>query len=322
MFLGKRISNRWAGNLRGQSYDDVTFKVPGSARLESVAWTYDGVQTITATITNAEVGITYDLFGDNGASFAQDIAVSSTLVLTITDFLPADSQPNGDMVVMRDDDGQYVAATIFTVGDTAEFVSDIAWDFNGTDQIEAEFITVAAQDYTIGATGVGATGYTGAGALEAFTHFSASMAGDYFVARVYENDGGIYNPIGNRLFTLGVPGAGVAGNPGDVATETTDAATVYIDIQVSGVDDLPGVDAATILVDIQASAVEAAQLVDAATVYIDITNTGGECYTTSSGQNFDAEAWVRWRVADAQPRWVSTEEPRWFIASVSSVEGC
>jgi len=83
------------------------------------------------------------------------------------------------------------------------------------------------------------------------------------------------------------------------------------------------IDAATIYVDIEASGVDIKEMTDAATVYIDITNTGGECYSGFSGEMLgEGEATSRWRTGAYQTRWSGEVQERWVLSGLSTESGC
>ena len=89
----------------------------------------------------------------------------------------------------------------------------------------------------------------------------------------------------------------------DVVEEFTESATIYIDIQASGVD--------------------VKETTDAATIYIDIQNMGGECYSTFSGQMFgEGEATARWLAGAYQVRWSGDVQERWVLSELSTESGC
>jgi len=103
----------------------------------------------------------------------------------------------------------------------------------------------------------------------------------------------------------------------------SDAATVLVDLQTSGVEQFAGsfLDAATAYVDIQPSGVEFPEVVDTATVYIDITNTGGECYSTFTGELLgEGEAFLTWVTTLDQLTWYGVEELAWSPGEIT-VEG-
>jgi hypothetical protein len=64
--------------------------------------------------------------------------------------------------------------------------------------------------------------------------------------------------------------------PSVSGAETTDAATVYVDIQGSSVELREIVDSATAYVDVQPSSIELREVSDAATVYVDVQPSGIE----------------------------------------------
>lgn len=123
-----------------------------------------------------------------------------------------------------------------------------------------------------------------------------------------------------------------------------DQSDIYVDIQVSGSEEMHGTliddaevyinitasgteihhisqttDAATVLVDIQPGGTEliADEYLDSATVYVDIQFLGGECYSTFSAAMVDSEADWRWSHR-ADWRWRSTAEWRWQTEDVQT----
>jgi concanavalin A-like lectin/glucanase superfamily protein len=109
-------------------------------------------------------------------------------------------------------------------------------------------------------------------------------------------------------------------NVGRLAAQalTLDAAEVYIDIQALVTAEVP-----VVYVDLQASGVDEFTLVDAATVYMDITNTGGECFVTSSGMNFgEGDATTEWSSGAYIERWAAEDALRWVVAGISTEPVC
>ena len=122
---------------------------------------------------------------------------------------------------------------------------------------------------------------------------------------------------------------------GDQVTYEDDE-EVYLDLRVYVEEEFP-----VVYFDLQASGTETAQFVDSATIYLDLTLTGGECYSSSSGLNLDAEAWQRWHGFPSQ-RWEVEEfqqllvsnvfeqfrvteddvETRWNVIGISTDQGC
>jgi len=101
-----------------------------------------------------------------------------------------------------------------------------------------------------------------------------------------------------------------------------DAATIYVDMQVSSAEVADLVDSATVLVDLQTSGVDEKAIYDSATVYIDISNTGGECFSSFSGSYFGEEADLRWS-SQVAARWSANESLRWLATvSVTSANDC
>ena len=143
-------------------------------------------------------------------------------------------------------------------------------------------------------------------------------------------------PIGPTIpWNPGPEYLGVTAGTGGTAP-IEDGATVYLDLQVYVTEEVP-----VVPLDLQVISVESAQFVDSATIYLDLTLTGGECFSSSSGLNLEAEAWVRW-IANATQRWEAEEsvqwiaptgftqfvvtedevEVRWRIIGISTDQGC
>lgn len=101
----------------------------------------------------------------------------------------------------------------------------------------------------------------------------------------------------------------------------TDAATVYLDLQVSTAEVFDGVDSAEVYLELSVTSVEEYTRFDAATVYLDLQPLGGECYSTYSGRLLgEGEAELRWRSGGEELRWSDDEELRWSYGDVQ-VEG-
>jgi hypothetical protein len=81
---------------------------------------------------------------------------------------------------------------------------------------------------------------------------------------------------------------------------------VYLDIQVYVTEEYPHT-----YLDLQPSGTEAPEYIDSATCYLDLQVLGGECFSTTSGDQFgEGEANLRW-VGNAFPRWSGDDNLRW-----------
>ena len=111
------------------------------------------------------------------------------------------------------------------------------------------------------------------------------------------------------------------GKSGGAIEAITDAATINLLLQPSGVDIAQYVESATVLVDLQPSGVELfehAPILDSATVYLDLSVLGGECYSTFSAAQFgEGEANLRWYASRDALRWTSDPNLRWTEEDIS-----
>jgi hypothetical protein len=89
----------------------------------------------------------------------------------------------------------------------------------------------------------------------------------------------------------------------------TDAADVYIDLQVSSTDEALINDSATIYVDLQVSATDTAQFLDTATAYVDVTLTSFECHIRWQ-PTFTADFLANWS-ADDSKKWTDFYSTKW-----------
>lgn len=90
-----------------------------------------------------------------------------------------------------------------------------------------------------------------------------------------------------------------------ISTETLDADTVYVNIQVSSVEFEESVEAATIPIDLQTSGVEGVERTDAAIVYVDLQTSGIDEYSPL----------VPWwdPIPDSTRKWLEITERKWPI---------
>lgn len=118
---------------------------------------------------------------------------------------------------------------------------------------------------------------------------------------------------------------------------TLDSSTVPVVVQASGVDTLgafldsatitvalapsvaevfEGADSYTSYVSVQPSGVDvqAQEAIDAATTYLDLQPLGGECFSTFTGLQLEAEAYARWSPGSQEDRWSETEDCRWLAS--------
>lgn len=193
---------------------------------ESVAFTYNGSDTVVATILNAVPGTTYILSTTGSLGYDEQTAASSTLVLTVSDI--SDPSPDDRFYgTVRNSDTNFTyGATVFEYGQTGEYEFVCEWDYDGAQTISVAGVFDNGVVYGIDANGslfdsYLATGITGTGTSQILSMTcpgdgigsAAIEAGDVFLAQVYEiSTGG--NPQTIRLFTGGVASSGSPGNPG------------------------------------------------------------------------------------------------------------
>lgn len=107
-----------------------------------------------------------------------------------------------------------------------------------------------------------------------------------------------------------------------VAGAYEDAATVYVDIQVSGAETYEVFDSATILVDIQPSGVDGAVYSDLATISIDIQVDSHDCLTSWDASQLFARIFDRFET-EANFRWQGTEVVgRFIVVAGDGLEEC
>ena len=192
--------------------------------MESVAWAYNGSNEVVATITGAEVGVSYTLFSWDPVSTAPtEEATSGTLVLTVSDIGGVGGGLNSWLVyVQKESTLDIVATTVLEWGGT-EYSQPIGWYYDGVDTIVAEGVfppldsLVLEYSSAYGAwvldPPVSATGDRQRLTIVTLSpnEISGGEAGAPFYADVRGTGD---NAFGSRLFFVGEAGAGVLGNPG------------------------------------------------------------------------------------------------------------
>ena len=116
---------------------------------ESVAFSYNGSNTITATITNATIGEDYYMWSDFTFPGVTGNAASSTLVLTLATIAEGAYSAYAvagwgldafvKLGATAGSNDPYIGTSRFCWGSTGECCFDATWDFNGIDLICVTF---------------------------------------------------------------------------------------------------------------------------------------------------------------------------------------
>lgn len=195
--------------------------------MASVAFTYNGSNTVTATITDATPAQVYSLVVQDGDVYPDDsdTAVGTTLVLSVNTASPSAGfrfsvfvQEGTPFQAGQD----FIAATCFQQGVTNEYEFPATWAFDGSDEITVTGVFENGIDYilqTLDATNGGSnTPFTGTGASQIVTHTTPTPAGGAFFYAEVQKDV-VWEIPTVRLFTAGVAGDGDPGNPTGAETE-------------------------------------------------------------------------------------------------------
>ena len=181
----------------------------------SVAFTYDGGATLTATITDPTASETYSLFCLNGSGAIlgtpdSGSTVGSSLVLTVPDV--AGFTGINTFVAVVQDATDYVGTDVFQQGSVSPFVFGETWVFDGNNLLEVTFASVLARYYEMDAVdtvnGINFVFDTGTGASLTLTMTAASnFGGDCWYAQLIQYDG-VYEMLASRVFKQGVASSG------------------------------------------------------------------------------------------------------------------
>lgn len=141
---------------------------------ESIAWSYNGTNTLTATITGATNGDTYGMWSDQGTSTDSDVAAGGVANLSIG--IAALAAGFGvDVFVQHGapfSNTPYIGTTRFCYGSTSECCFDATWSFDGHDRVCVTFTLPVLggggeyflQIYDQGDSGVSAINFKATGA--------------------------------------------------------------------------------------------------------------------------------------------------------------
>lgn len=187
--------------------------------MESVAFSFNGTDTLVATIYNAVIGTHYGMVcysGDGGSTPADDTAVSDTLVLTISDISLDNSVPTFEADVYDVDTNDYYACTLYpTDGSTEEFAWDAVWTYDGDSTVTVTIPALVGGSYEMfsdGPAGADSTSPVVAQSQSQLFVFVMSTPPTGLIS-VSISRGPVYRPYGVRVFRAGQAGIGFAGNP-------------------------------------------------------------------------------------------------------------
>lgn len=190
--------------------------------MESVSFYFDGVSTLTARIENAVLATDYTLEcfgGDGGSTPVNDVAVTDTLVLTITDISLDAAYTTFEADVYETSTDEYYGSTLFpTDGSRSQYARNASWTYDGASTISVVLqVPVLSVDYYLEADGIsGSENTPGTNATDAYQTWTILLAvppSGRFVVSVYNDVPGPYQPFGIRLFDAGVASNGMLGNP-------------------------------------------------------------------------------------------------------------
>jgi len=190
--------------------------------MESVSFTFNGVDTLVALITNAVPAKDYSLTcygGDGGSTSVNDVAVTDTLTLTVNDITIDNAYPTIEADVYDTVTNEFYGATLFpTDGSQNQYVRNAIWTYDGVDTITVTLqVPTLGVAYYLAADGISGfedttPGMVATDAYQAFTIVLGVAPSGRFVV-VVATDDPVYSPFGIRLFDAGVAGSGELGNP-------------------------------------------------------------------------------------------------------------
>lgn len=185
-------------------------------------FTYNGTDTVTMHVTGATVGHTITMYvqDDNWASNESVVAPSASFDFVYPGSVSVTPAGEKRFVYAWDDNvgKQVIGSTIFAIdsGSGAQYSNSVEWDYDGVNIVTVSFATSAAVTYALD-TQIGdfdeyhTTSAVSPGGwftlqLTTATHTQEFMANAYTAI-------GPFNVWGARLFTPGVAGEGIPGNP-------------------------------------------------------------------------------------------------------------
>jgi hypothetical protein len=185
--------------------------------VESVTFAWDGVDTVTATISNPQVGETYEMLGLN--TLASEVAGVGDLVLFLDDNTGLTPGEPWDIRVRRGDyfnvASEYMGAIVLEEGNALtayEGGPTVTWSYDGANVVTAAFTGEIGTNYSLYVVGVPSgsandTANAGTGSPMTLTADLSPFpwTGDYFLARLVADP---TTQLEVRLFEEGVSGTG------------------------------------------------------------------------------------------------------------------
>lgn len=183
---------------------------------ESVAFTYDGATTATATITGVTLGRDYAFIcGDPASTPLHLTADADPFVITVSDIAVAN--PGDTFYGEAQSDAPFfhvIGATIFEDGTSGEYPFAATWTFDGDKTVTCTFASTLGVDYELtifDSAGSGSDSDTGTGGALVLTAVSSNTCADDYFWVVLQVLGEL--SFADRVFTAGLAGEGFLGNP-------------------------------------------------------------------------------------------------------------
>lgn len=190
----------------------------------ATVWVFNGSTDLSVTIDSTP-GQEYSLYIDGGDGATDtETAIGATLVLAVTglsgfssgDPFGAFVKKGGADIIAPDAD--YVAATIFTIGSTAEHSTPDLWAYDGDKTISVTFPTIAGHGYNLPVSDpvnglYNVATITGDGTVMVLSGALPATPSGRFLAFVYDDTVDSGGDFMDRLFESGAAGVGDPGNP-------------------------------------------------------------------------------------------------------------
>lgn len=190
--------------------------------MESVSFTYNGLNQCVATITNAVPTTEYELFvGDPDSTGDIQTAVGTTLVLTVSDIGGYAVDQSFECEVSITSSSEKVGVTVLQGGHSGEYVFAATWAYDGVNTFSVTGTFPAAMTIYFNASTSLAGGnmtFVGTGVPQTVTNdvsvTGTPVAGETDNVYCYiTNDATGIPFFTNRLFVPDEAGSGFSGNP-------------------------------------------------------------------------------------------------------------
>lgn len=185
--------------------------------VSSITFAYDGASTVTATITG-DVGDSYTLncYDGGGAALGTaDTDVGPSCVLVVSDVAGFTGDSTFAALVTDSVIGTNYGVEVFQNGSTLPYNFGAAFVFDGVEDIQVTYPSVAARYYELDVfapTGTGFVSDTGTGGSQtldcAGCFGGAPLPGECALAWLIDNNGSVYEMRAAKIFAGGVAGSG------------------------------------------------------------------------------------------------------------------